>query len=120
MAKRIRISNALIAAWFVCLSGALAIIAGEFLAGVVGLALFGAGYAVGVIWMDRAHLLPSGELTKARRASLQTMLISAAVIGIVALMLRITDNSLTGAIAAALAAATSILLGVVATWFAVR
>lgn len=60
-AAALRLTYALIGAWFVILSLALGVATKDWIAAVVALGLMSLGYAVGVLWSHRAGLSPRGE-----------------------------------------------------------
>lgn len=118
-ARRLRISNALMAVWFVCLACVLGFLTRDELAGVMLLALLAAGYAVGVVWMDRAGVLSSGKLSPGERRVVQIVLTVAGVLALAALVLAASEEVVALALAA-LAAAAAIITGAFSTWLAVR
>lgn len=119
-ARRLRIANALMAVWFVCLAGVLALLARDIGAGVLGLSLFAVGYGVGVLFSDGAGLLPSGRLPSGHRRALQCTIWLAAAFGLAALIFA-TGGIDTAAVAlAAVAAGAAITTGAFSLWLGVR
>ena len=119
-ARRLRIGNALLAAWFVFLACLLGVIADDVLAAVLGLALFSGGYTAGVLWTDQMRLLPQGKLVSRERRMLYALLCVAAVSGIAALVLAFGDIGVAVIALASCAAVASVIAGVLSTWLAIR
>jgi len=120
LAHRMRIANVLMAAWFLVLCGALALITGDILAGLLGMALFSLGWALGVLWMDHSALLPAGKLSVKEKRVLQAALPVGLGLGFCAAVLAKSNGDMAAVIVVAVAGVLAVATGAFSVWLAVR
>lgn len=120
LARRMRISNVLMAAWLLVVSYVVALLVGEILAGVLTAALMSLGWAVGVLWTNQSDLLPGGRLADREKRVLQVASPVAFGLGFCAAVLGWSNADLAAWIVAAVAGTLAFATGAFSIWLAVR
>jgi len=120
LARRMRIANGLMVAMFLVGACVLALVAGDILAGLSGMALFSLGWALAVLWLDHPALLPGGRLLIREKRVLQVAASLALGLGFCATVLAVGNAHTAAVIVLAVAGVLAVATGAFSVWLAVR